>query len=80
MILLLLPFDKGSMNVAEPSILSAEFLGPLEKGDLADPHLACLLDEALIDGMHSERAEVASALSSTESSCLLGLHVVPSNT
>ena len=63
-ILLLLPFDvTGDMFL--PSILSEEFLGPSETGDLMDSLRGCLLSEALIDlRIHFECPADDSSLSS----------------
>lgn len=71
MILLLAPPDTLGDIACEPSAPSEEVLGLSEAGDLIDSHRGCLLSEALIDrGMHFDRPEVDSSLSSIESSCL----------
>lgn len=74
-ILLLLPLDvTGDMLV--PSILSDEFLGPSEMGDLMDSLRGCLVNEALIDrGMHFECPEGDSPLSSCGFNSLYVLHI-----
>lgn len=59
-----------------PSILSEEFLGPSETGDLMDSLRGCLLKEALIDrGIHFECPEDGSSLSSCELSSPHALHI-----
>lgn len=70
-ILLLAPLDTLGEMVFEPSSPSEEFLGLSEAGDLIDSLRGCLVSEALIDlGMHFERPEVDSSLSSFDSDCL----------
>lgn len=71
MILLLAPFDTLGVMVLEPSTPSEEFLGLSEAGDLIDSFRGCFVNEALIDlGMHFERPDVDSSLSSIISNCL----------
>jgi len=56
-ILLLLPLDVTE-DMPEPSILSDEWRGPSETGDLMDSLRGCFDNEALIDrGMHFECPE-----------------------
>lgn len=79
MILLLAPLDAQWVLICAPSTPSEEFLGLSEIGDLIDSPRCCLLSDALIDlGMHFERPEVESSLSSlssTESAFLQLLQV-----
>lgn len=75
MILWLLLLDDIE-DMAEPSILSDEFLGPSEIGDLMDSLRGCLVSEALIDrGMHFECPEDDSSLSSFGFCSLHVLHI-----
>ena len=73
-ILLLAPLDTHGDMVLELSTPSEEFLGLSDIGDLIDSLRGCFASEALIDlGMHFERPEVDSSLSSIVSNCLLVL-------
>ena len=75
MILLLLPLDVTG-DMPEPSILSDEFRGTSETGDLMDSLRGCLVNEALIDrGMHFECPEDDSSLSSCGFWSLNVLHI-----
>lgn len=76
MILLLPPLDVTG-DMLELSILSDEFLGPSEIGDLMDSLRSCLVNEALIDrGMHFECPEDDSSLSSCGFCSLHVLHIL----
>lgn len=71
MILLLAPLDTIGETICEPLTPSEEFLGLSEAGDLIDSLRSCFVSEALIErGMHFDRPEVDSSLSSIDSGCL----------